>query len=132
MHDLNGAKNGLIEHHIKYKEIHGYDKTVWLTWSEHKRLHIRLRKEGKCQVSPDELKVISSKAYMRTSKYKHLACRLSRDRTHETRKHFTKSLAPNISLFTDILYYINTGNVSVTSYFHSSHGKRLITIKELS
>ena len=34
----------LIEHHTKYKEIHGVDETVWITRSEHSKLHIRLRK----------------------------------------------------------------------------------------
>lgn len=25
------------EHHTHYKEIDGYDETVWMTWSEHKK-----------------------------------------------------------------------------------------------
>ncbi len=60
----------LVEHHIKYKEIHGYDETVWITQSEHKKLHSRLRKEGKCNVSVDELHKISTAAHGRTDKAK--------------------------------------------------------------
>jgi hypothetical protein len=33
----------LIEHHVKYKEIHGVDETIWMTRSEHLLLHARLR-----------------------------------------------------------------------------------------
>ena len=60
----------MIEHHIKYKEIHGYDKTVMMSHGEHIKLHNKLRKEGKCNISVKELKRISDKAYQRTNKAK--------------------------------------------------------------
>lgn len=59
----------LIQHHVKYKEIHGYDEIVWMTWSEHQKLHKRLRKEGKCNIPADELQKISTKAHKRTKKW---------------------------------------------------------------
>lgn len=62
--------NELIEHHVKYKEIHGIDETIWLTTSEHVKLHNRLRKEGKCNVPAEKLAKISQKAYRRTEKHK--------------------------------------------------------------
>lgn len=62
-------KNSIIEHHEKYKEIHGEDKTIFITISDHKLLHKRLRKEGKCNIPPEELHKISMNAYRRTEKY---------------------------------------------------------------
>lgn len=63
-------KDGLIEHHTHYKEIDGYDETVWMTRSEHRLLHNRLREEGKCNIPPEELQKIASAAYYRTEKRK--------------------------------------------------------------
>ena len=58
----------IIQHHVKYKEIHGVDKIVMMTHSEHRLLHNRLRKEGKCNISSYELNKISVAANHRTSK----------------------------------------------------------------
>lgn len=58
-----------IEHHTKYKEIHGEDKTTFLTISEHIQLHRKLRRQGKCNTPSEELSNISKKAYKRTDKY---------------------------------------------------------------
>ena len=58
----------LIEHHTHYKEIDGYDETIWMTRSEHINLHKRLRAEGKCNISPEELHKISTAAHCRTDK----------------------------------------------------------------
>ena len=60
----------LIQHHKKYKEIHGVDEIVMMTRSEHSKLHIRLRREGKCNVPVDELKKISGAARGRTEQSK--------------------------------------------------------------
>jgi len=60
----------LIEHHIKYKELHGVDETIFLSRREHKKLHIMLRQKGKCNISVAELKKISNAAHERTEKTK--------------------------------------------------------------
>lgn len=57
------------EHHTHYKEIDGYDETVFMTRSEHKKLHMRLRKEGKCNIPSKELHRISHNARSRTEKH---------------------------------------------------------------
>ena len=44
---LNENGETLIEHHTHYKELHGFDRTVWMTRSEHTKLHNRLRQEDK-------------------------------------------------------------------------------------
>lgn len=63
-------KSSIVEHHTKYKEIHGEDKSVFITKSEHSQLHRRLRKEGKCKISPEVLHKISHRAQGRTEKRK--------------------------------------------------------------
>lgn len=55
-------KRSVIEHHTKYNEIHGEDKTIFIARSEHVKLHRRLRREGRCNVPPDELDKMSGRA----------------------------------------------------------------------
>ena len=55
----------LVEHHTKYKEIHGEDKTILMLHGEHVSLHRRLRRESKCNIPPDKLNKISIQAYKR-------------------------------------------------------------------
>lgn len=62
----------LVEHHAKYEEIHGEDKTIFISMSKHVRLHQKLRKEGKCNIPPKELARISANARRRTDKYIYL------------------------------------------------------------
>ena len=69
---INERDEKMIEHHTKYREIHGVDETVWMTRSEHILLHKKLRGEGKCNVTPSKLKSISIAAYGRTLKRKEL------------------------------------------------------------
>ena len=64
------SQESMVEHHIKYKEIHGVDETIMMTRSEHKKVHIRLRDEGKCNIPVEELAIISIAAHGRTSKVK--------------------------------------------------------------
>lgn len=67
--DAQGKGTGIIlRHHIKYKELHGEDKTVRLTASEHMNLHIKLRREGKCKVPSKKLCKISIGASKRVDK----------------------------------------------------------------
>lgn len=60
----------LVQHHIKYEEIHGIDEVVMMTKSDHTKLHQRLRRENKCNIPSKELGKISSAARKRTEKYK--------------------------------------------------------------
>jgi hypothetical protein len=52
----------MVYHHIKYKEIHGVDEVVMMEPSEHKKLHCRLRKEGRCNIPSSILREISNRA----------------------------------------------------------------------
>lgn len=64
------APKNLIEHHIKYKEIHGEDVTTFMTRSWHKKLHNHLRKEDTYTIPQKELQKIYSAASQRTKKAK--------------------------------------------------------------
>jgi hypothetical protein len=142
----------MVEHHIKYKEIHGYDETVWMTDSEHKKLHNRLRRDGKCNIPVDELRKISKTAYARTkkgkkvnkdyknsergkesnNKYEH-----SDKKTETYRKYnliniqyinFNETLEPNTELHERIRYNNKTGTVSYTTGFRGMHNHTLPVI----
>ncbi len=89
-------KLGLIEHHIKYRELHGDDDTVWLTRSEHHKLHNRLRRKGKCKISPKELEIVSKKAHNRTHKRREYQRNYSRNNLSSIS--FVDNLSFNISL----------------------------------
>lgn len=129
----------LIEHHTKYREIHGVDEYLWMTPSEHRNLHNRLRKEGKCNVSPDELKKISTIAMRRTEKYKEQQLAFHKEEKYRQyyydyykkntiRKTFTNTLVPNVALREDIIYNIVTNTLTVSSMFRNYHGKKLLII----
>jgi hypothetical protein len=62
---IRDAMSGGVYHHIKYYELHGEDVTVFMTQSEHQKLHKRLRKAEKCNIPPDELNRISDRARFR-------------------------------------------------------------------
>ena len=149
---INENGETLVEHHTKYKEIHGVDETVWLTDSEHKKLHKKLRREGGCKIPVDELRRISKSAYARTEKGKHVH-KLYRnsasgieakkkydrsDKQEQTRNKyyrynvktltFSDAQCPNISLYEKIIYNMKTGCVSFRSAFLGEHGYKMLTI----
>lgn len=49
----------LLHHHEQYNETHGRNHVVLMCKSCHVKLHSRLRKEGKCNISVEKLKKIS-------------------------------------------------------------------------
>ena len=63
---LNDEGEYMVQHHIHYLEIHGYDEIVWMTKSEHTKLHRRLRREGNCNIPQKKLARISAKAESRS------------------------------------------------------------------
>lgn len=142
----------LIEHHTHYKEIHGYDKTIWLTKSEHVKLHIRLRKESKCNVPVDELHKISSDARERTDKRKKYIKKYNQtDKRKECIKKYSRSehgkkirreyqtqnirqwvfsdvIKTNVKHIERIRYNKHTGNICIDCGFRASTGKKLYYI----
>jgi len=118
----------LVEHHTKYKETHGVDETVWMSQSEHLKLHRRLRREGKCKTPVDELNKISQNARCRTKKGKADRNKRQRESYIRNRFHFWKNVAPKISLFEDLVYYPKTGTIGVFSYFEGNNGNKLLRV----
>lgn len=133
--------NKLIQHHIKYEELHGVDEIVMLTRSEHKNLHDRLRNEGKCNVSVDELRKISSKAHERTESRKAYARQYRTSevgkvtyKRHEANRQcigFNESLSKNVFFAERIRYNCVTGSVGYTARFQASKGY-ILPIVEVS
>lgn len=120
---IGNIMKDLEEHHTKYKEIHGIDETIFLTRSEHRLLHKRLRNDGKCTIPVNILRAISKQAYKRTSKGK-ISNSKSKMRTCKTIQ-FYEQLIPNLRLQEIITYNINTGNVWCSSCFVPSNNKQL-------
>jgi hypothetical protein len=131
--------DNLIEHHVKYKEIHGYDETVWITRSEHLKLHRRLRQESKCNISAKELSKISKAASGRTIKQKEIQKEWVRSNRYkeiqkryrnEAREYliFYETVAPNCLLKEEIQYNSETGNTTYVSYFVGNHGLKLYEV----
>ena len=120
----------LIEHHTHYKEIDGYDETIFMTMSEHVKLHQRLRKEGKCNIPVEEMTRIAAAAHRRTDKHKKL-CRdyYQRHINHIT---FYETPGPNISLRKIYRYNYKTGAVTCTIRYvaHKGHILPVIDIGE--
>lgn len=116
----------LIEHHTKYREIHGVDETIWMTRSEHKMLHNRLRGEKKCKISGPELAKIARKASHRTVKQK--LNKLVYKHKFEGNIRFTDTLVPNIRHHENINYNYKTGVVSCSCFFEGDHSMKLMEV----
>ena len=113
----------MVEHHIHYKEIHGFDETVWMTDSAHKNLHRRLRNEGKCNIPVKELTKISMAAHDRTDKRK--KSRLKYNQDNMPFIEFNESFGTNTALHERIVFNRITGNVAYYARFRGKHGKIL-------
>lgn len=101
----------MVQHHTHYKEIDGYDEIVMMDKSEHSALHIRLRKEKKCNISTKELNKISINAHARTS--------------HKNTKRFHSVQGKNVLLVQSIEYNPLKNKISIYSYFRSYNGYKL-------
>jgi len=126
----------IVEHHVKYKEIHGVDETVFMSRSEHSILHRRLRKEGRCNIPSEQLTKIANTAHNRTEKQKkyfkeyHQTNKMKLWQSDYAKKayrfiEFVESLAPSIMLSERITYNSLTGIVSYTSQFKAYNGLKL-------
>jgi hypothetical protein len=81
----------MVHHHVKYKEIHGYDEVILMEKGEHDKLHKRLRKEGRCKISREDLHRISTLARQRSDDYK-----IYNPRNARIRRQKIKGILPRI------------------------------------
>lgn len=102
-----------IQHHKKYKEIHGEDEVVEMDVGEHLKLHRRLRREGCCNVPVEELRRIAIKAHNRTEKRKQYL---------RNRLKFSDPVHPDFYLIEVIR--LRNNSVSVLSYFEVKSAKK--------
>lgn len=121
----------MVQHHVKYKEIHGEDKIVMMEKSEHIKLHKRLRREGKCNIPACELRKIANKAHDRTptrklknaehkktQKYKQYMAAYNAEYRNKIEKlFFNEKVAPGLYLTEEITYNNHTGSVYISSRF---------------
>lgn len=92
-----------VQHHTKYKEIHGYDEIIMMDRSEHQKLHIKLRHENKCNISVDKLHQISVAAYRRSVE----------SRLDKQEFEFNETMCRNIRLRERVRYNPNSGAVTI-------------------
>ena len=116
----------MTEHHTKYKEIHGYDETVFMSESDHRLLHRKLREEGKCNIPVEEMKKISIAAYQRTSKGRENGKKY-RDKYLQMIS-FARSVGDNTQFYERITYNYKTGVVQYTALFKGNNGRKLPVI----
>lgn len=113
----------LLEHHTKYKEIHGVDETIWMTRSEHQKLHRRLRRDGRCKIPVDELSQIADRAFNRTKKIRE---RQKKYNQNVKRYVVTETVLPYCQLVQIISYNLNNGVISFCSGFRCFRKKNRI------
>ena len=123
----------MVQHHEKYEEIHGEDKIVMMEYGEHRRLHARLRKEGKCNIPTNQLRKIGRAAYSRTEKGRKTQRAANRSidikrRTYRKEKQFGESVGINFSVVLKIRITETTGHIGVYSHFVSHESRGLVYI----
>ena len=101
-----GSTKYIVNHHLKYKEIHGFDKTILLCRSCHKILHNKIRKEGLCGVSPEEINKYSCRA----------SKEFNRKKIKLQRIDFTIGMEADIALHELLEYDYQTGKIIFKSF----------------
>jgi len=108
----------VIQHHTKGYEGNNKDYTLPYCLSCHRKIHIKARKLGMCNIPVKVLKRLSMRSGHR--RYQKEKCRGI---------HFTETMMPNIQLFETILVYQNS--IYISSYFQAQHGKNIYEIQIL-
>ena len=120
-----GSNKNIISHHEKYREVHGYDKVVMLCKSCHIKLHLNLRKTGKCEIP----------SYL-TSKYSQRAYNEKIKKEKEMKEYKSSYLKPidftdkidDTVLVEHFIYDENMGDVYISSYFEKTFCKGIFFI----
>ena len=116
----------MVQHHKKYKEIHGVDEIIVMTESDHKKLHNRLRRENKCRIPVAELSKISMAAHKRTEEGKNEGNVYRKKYMKDI--NFSEAMIPYVGFRERLTYNENTGTVSWHACFEPTDGKRLFYI----
>jgi len=115
-----GKETAYFQHHISYKP----EVLAYCCMSCHKKLHNKLRREGKCKIPSTELEKIR------------IQCASVKNRENNYHKqtrsilNFYENMMPYVSLNEMISYNNKTGNVSITVGFKAENKKKLLIIEE--
>ena len=115
----NENGNYMVEHHTHYKEIDGYDETVWMEAGAHKALHHKLRTECKCNIPVNDLKKISMAANGRSQKSKD---DLKKYRSNIQHLDFNETPGKNTRGVERISYNNKVGTISYSAFFCGMNG----------
>ena len=114
---LNGIE--MVHHHVCYEKIHGYDFVILMPKGEHFKLHYKLRKNNKCNISVNDLWRISMNSnHIKKLKYEY-------NKNNYDKFDFIKTMIPHVQLHEIIRYNYKTGNISYWAGFRANSGKKL-------
>jgi len=104
-----GSTRFVIKHHTSYNP----EVIVDCCRSCHKKIHDRVRKEGACKYTVEEVKKLSDKS--------------SHKRQEQIRIHFYENMLQNVRLSEVICLNPKTGTLTISSDFISTSGKHVYT-----
>lgn len=102
-----GSTRFVIKHHTSYNP----EVIVECCRSCHQKIHHKVRKEGHCKYTVQEVK------------------RLSMNSSNKRTVHdviFSNVIGKNVLLYEQIGYNINTGNIYISAWFTANHNKQLL------
>jgi len=106
-----GKETIVQDHHIKGYIGEHKDEVVPYCESCDKKAHNKARRGGRCKLSSDETNRLSSNSSTRRSrKTKNISC---------------EAMMPNVQLLENVQVNLNTGHISLVSYFSAKHGKKI-------
>jgi len=106
-----GEEKTVGDHHIKGYGIENKDEVVPYCYSCDRKAHNKARREGKCKLPGEETTRLSTNSCMRRSRKIKMI-------SYET-------MMPNVRLFEQVHVNLNTGHISVVSYFAASNRKKI-------
>ena len=106
-----GEEKMVRDHHLKGYLGENKDEVVPYCYSCDRKAHNKARMEGRCKLPSKETKRLSENSCNRRSK---IIKNLSRD-----------TMLPNVRLLEQLRLNINTGTITVVSYFSGYHGKKI-------
>lgn len=113
-----GSTRFVVHHHVRYEP----EEIILVCRVCHQNIHIRVRKEGKCPYTPDEVKVMSSRLAAQRWGRAHPDRRNALIRVYRKqyrqRMVFHESVGLGWSIREEISFNTKTGTVTVSVGFH--------------
>ncbi len=106
-----GQEKTVRDHHVKGYGEGNKDYTLPYCYSCDRKAHFKTKREGKCNLSPDETFKLTRNSYHR-----------------RVDKHFSLSsnaIMTNVQLKEKLKINLNTGTITISSYFQAGKHKKL-------